>query len=240
MGPIGFSTGALCYSDFRSALRLLGQTEATAVELSALRQDELQPLLEALGELDLHAYNYVSLHLPSAIDSAFEETMLSLIAEFPPDWPLITHPNVVTRWRDWEHLGARLCVENMDKRKPIGQTARHLTELFERLPDASFCLDLGHVHQIDPTMGEAVLILERFHSKLRQLHVSEVNSESKHDPLSRESAAAFSLIAHLIPEGIPTILESRISPLLPQAVQSEIDFAAKLLSDGLALQLAGD
>lgn len=240
MRSIGFSTGALCYSDFRRALQLLAGTNATAVELSALRQAELEPLVVALAELNLQRYKHVSVHVPSAIEPAFEGIMLDLLAQFPVEWPLITHPNVITLWDRWRALGERLCIENMDKRKPVGQTARDLEEIFERLPNATFCLDLGHAHQIDPTMGEAVLIIERFRGRLSQLHVSEVNSQSKHDPLSRESASAFSLVAHLIPEGLPTILESRLSPLAVQVIQAEINFATDLLDSAIALELAGD
>jgi len=240
MRPIGFSTGALCYSDFRQALQFLAGTNATAVELSALRQPELEPLVAALPDLSVQQYKHVSVHLPSSIEPAFEAIMLDLLARFPVGWPLITHPNIVSLWDRWRALGGRLCIENMDKRKPVGQTARDLREIFEKLPDATFCLDLGHAHQIDPTMGEAVLIIEAFRDRLSQLHVSEVNSESKHDPVSRESASAFSLVAHLIPEGLPTILESRLSPLSVDVIQAEIDFTADLLESPIALELAGD
>ncbi len=240
MRPIGFSTGALCYGDFRHALGLLGETNATAVELSALRQNELEPLVAALNNLNLEQYRHVSVHLPSAVDPEFEATMLDLLGQIPAHWPLITHPNVIRICDRWQALGDRLCVENMDKRKPIGQTAHDLGGIFERFPEATFCLDLGHAHQIDPTMGEAVLIIERFRDRLTQLHVSEVNSESKHDPLSRESASAFSLVAHLIPRNVPTILESRLFPLNAAAVQAEIDFAGDLLDSISVLELAGD
>jgi len=99
----------------------------------------------------------------------------------------------------------------MDKRKLIGQTARDLSGIFERLPRATFCLDIGHVHQIDPTMGDAVLILEEFRHRLRQLHISEVNSESKHDLISLEAERSFRVLAQLIPKETPAILESRVS-----------------------------
>jgi hypothetical protein len=131
----------------------------------------------------------------------------------------------------------------MDKRKPIGRTAKELREIFNRLPSATFCLDIGHAHQIDPTMGEAILILEEFGSRLRQLHVSEVNSESKHDSISLESASAFSLVAHLIPNDIPIILESRLPILSAATIQSEMDTATRVLDASVAietLELAGD
>ena len=244
MRPIGYSTGALAYSDFRKALQILAQTTATAVELSALRQNELGPLVEAVGRLSLHQFHHVSFHLPSYIDSGFELQLLDFVDRLPQEWLLVTHPNIITSWERWDRLGERVCIENMDKRKPIGQTAGQLRAIFERLPNATFCFDLGHAHQIDPTMGEAVLILDECGDRLRQLHVSEVNSESKHDPISLDSALSFSIVSHLILKHIPLILESRLSPPSEppsaQQVEHEMEAARKILSAPVPIELAGD
>jgi hypothetical protein len=43
MRTIGFSTGALAERYYRRALQMLAHKPVNAVELSALRQDELQP-----------------------------------------------------------------------------------------------------------------------------------------------------------------------------------------------------
>lgn len=240
MRYIGFSTGALAYGDFNEGLRLLGKTKATAVELSALRQNELGPLIEAVDRLDLRQFQHISLHVPSSITSSFEGTLLAMLRPLPADWLLVTHPDVISMWNEWSSLGPRLCIENMDKRKPVGRTARDLREIFNRLPAATFCLDIGHAHQIDPTMGEAVLLLDEFGGKLRQLHVSEVNSESKHDPISLESQSAFSVVAHLIREDTPVILESRLPVVSTGAIQSEMDSVEQILDGVEAMGLAGD
>jgi len=68
----------------------------------------------------------------------------------------------------------------------------------EVLPRASLCFDIGHARQVDPTMSEAAAILQRYSARLRQLHVSEVNSQSKHDSLSFESILAFRRVSHLV------------------------------------------
>ena len=98
----------------------------------------------------------------------------------------------------------------MDKRKPVGRSVGELARIFAELPDATFCFDIGHARQFDPTMTEAWLILKEFGSKLRQVHVSEVNTRSKHDCLSYASILAFQEVAHLIPEGVPLILETPV------------------------------
>jgi len=81
-----------------------------------------------------------------------------------------------------------------------GRTARELSEIFQKLPEAQLYLDLRHCRQVDPTMNESYLILQQFGARLGQLHVSEVNSRSTHDPLSDAAVSAFEKIAFLIPE----------------------------------------
>jgi hypothetical protein len=125
----------------------------------------------------------------------------------------------------------------MDKRKPIGQTVADLAEIFGALPRASLCFDIGHARQVDPTMSEAAAILQRYSARLRQLHVSEVNSQSKHDPLSFESVLAFRRVAHLVPENTPVILESRVEE---DGIDDEIENACKALSVEDVLALTGD
>jgi hypothetical protein len=60
-------------------------------------------------------------------------------------------------------------------------------------------------------MTEAYSILKRFRSKLAQLHVSEVNSRSRHDLLSYTTIQSFRDVAHMIPPGTPLILETPVS-----------------------------
>lgn len=237
MRPIGFSTGALTFGQTAEALELLSRTNATAVELSALREQEFHPLLDSIGQYDLRKYRFVSLHLPSSIHPPFERDILSRLNEVPAEWPLIVHPNIISDWAAWGALGPRLCVENMDKRKPIGQTAQGLSYLFEKAPDASFCFDIGHAHQVDPTMGEAVLILERYTGRLRQIHVSEVNSQSRHDPISLDASLAFSSISELLPPEIPVIIESVVPH---DDIESEMRMARTVLDGAISMQLTGD
>jgi len=195
--------------------------------------------------LSLNRYSHISIHLPSSFDAGFELNLLSLAAHFPVGWPLVAHPDAIRDWELWRRLGSRVCIENMDKRKPIGQTRRHLLSIFEKLPDATFCFDIGHAHQVDPTMGEAVLILEEFAAKLRELHISEVNSESKHDQISLEAERSFAIVRGLIPREVPVIVESRVASLgevLGEAVRHRIDTELQLVRRLLdpAVEMAAD
>ena len=51
------------------------------------------------------------------------------------------------------------------------------------------------------------------------MHVSEVNTSSRHDPLSYASILAFQDVAHLIPSNVPLILET---PVREEDIDTEI------------------
>lgn len=220
MRPIGFSTGALAYADFRQGLTLTRAAGCSVVELSALRQAELFPLLDSLNSLDVTGFEYVSIHAPSQFEPAWEAQAWDRLREQAwRGWPVVVHPDALCDFSLWRELGTLLCVENMDKRKPAGRSATELASVFDKLPDASLCFDIGHSRQCDPTMTEAYRILRQFGGKLRQIHLSEVNTRSKHDPLSYASIRAYQNVAHLIPESVPVILET---PVTPNHMESEI------------------
>lgn len=209
---VGFSSGALAYSDFRRGVAMLLANNIRAIELSALRENELEPMISGIPELDLSQFEYISVHAPSAFKAETEEVIVSKLADLCAErnWPIILHPDAVYEPSVWRRLGKLLCIENMDKRKAGGRTADELSGIFDQFPDASFCFDIGHARQVDATMTESYLILRKFGNRLRQVHVSEVNTRSKHDPLSWASILAFREVAELIPPNIPLILETPV------------------------------
>lgn len=209
-----------------------------AVELSALRQEELLPLVEQLDELDLRQFRYVAFHAPSSLEKSFEPAALELLQRVRSrGWPIIVHPDAMHNVAQWGALGELLCIENMDKRKNVGRTAAALDEFFQVLPKARFCFDIGHARQVDPTMSEAALMLQRFGDRLTQLHVSEVGSQSKHDPLTLEAVLAFQRVSHLVPPNTPVILESRVEE---SGIGEEIENVIQALDPERTLAIAGD
>ncbi|MCU0691198.1 MAG: hypothetical protein MUF54_07350 [Polyangiaceae bacterium] len=213
MRPIGFSSGALALGDFRLALDMVAaDLDVKAVELSALRAPELPRLVAAIDSLDLSRYSYVAVHAPSAYSSADEPQVVeTLKAVSARGWPIVIHPDAIHEWSLWRQFGRLLCVENMDKRKPIGRSAQELAACFDKIPDASLCLDLGHARQVDPSMSGAYGILREFGDRLMQLHLSEVATDSRHDRLSYSASLAFQQVARFIPEQTPVILETPVS-----------------------------
>lgn len=216
MRLIGFSTGAVAYSDFQRALELLSSEPVNCVELSALRLHEVGPLLESVRTLELRRYKYVSFHAPSKFSADEERPLVEDLSRLPPEWPIILHPDVIHDFALWRPFGSRLAIENMDRRKPVGRTVEELRPIFDELPNATMCFDIGHARQCDTSMTEAYKLLKTFQNRLKQIHVSEVNTSSQHDPISYAAKLAFQEVASLIPLGIPMIIESRVA-------QSEIN-----------------
>jgi hypothetical protein len=226
---LGFSTGALAFGAYDRGLAEIRLHALEAVELSALRQSELEPLIDAIDDLDLSGFQHIAFHAPSEIAVGTERHVVELLQRVAErNWPVIVHPDVIVDYSLWNRLGRALCIENMDKRKPIGRTAAELESLFELLPEASLCFDIGHARQIDSTMTEAYFILSRFHTKLRQVHVSEVNTRSKHDPLSYASILAIRQLADMIPINVPLIIESVIEE---SQIEAEIERVREAFPD---------
>src|SRR5271156_710208 len=176
---IGFSTGAVAKGDFRQALALLRQAGLNAVELSALREDELPQLAISLASLDLSGFAYVSVHIPSTLNRLTESDVLRLVEPaLLRGFPIVMHPDTIKTPELWRRLGQAVLIENMDKRKPTGRTTAELGECLNLLPDAGVCFDVAHARQVDPTMSEASQMLRAFGPRIRQIHVSGVGTNS--------------------------------------------------------------
>ncbi|HEV2498264.1 MAG TPA: hypothetical protein VGY31_01630 [Terriglobia bacterium] len=228
MQMIGYSTGALAYENFRRGVEMLRKRPIHALELSALREAELRPLLDGLGELNLSQFSYISFHAPSAFSPQSEEWIVERLGEISRrGWPIVLHPDAVHNYALWRPLGSALLVENMDRRKPSGRTVPELEHIFNVLPEACLCFDLGHARQVDTTMTTAHLILKRFADRLRQVHLSEVNTNSKHDRLSYGAILAYQKVAALVPKNVPVILET---PVTEQEIDAEIKRATEALT----------
>ena len=220
---IGFSTGAVARGDFRLALEMLEPHKLYAIELSALREHELRPLLDAIDSVDLTAYRYISFHAPSQFSTAAEPRVVERLERVAArHWPIIAHPDVTRDVKAWRRLGSFLCFKNMDKRKPIGRTTAELELIFSRFPDARLCIDLGHAWQVDRTMSEARQIIRRFRDRILQIHVSEVNTSSEHVPLSLSTSNAFCKVLEYLPTEAPWIIESVVGS--DAAIAREIQF----------------
>lgn len=134
-------------------------------------------------------------------------------------WLVVVHPDTIHDHRLWAGFGDRLCIENMDRRKP-GRTVQELAPVFARLPRASFCFDVAHARQCDPPMGEAYRLLDAFQDRLAEVHVSELDAHGRHERLSPAGVWACQRIADLVPLEVPVIIEA---PVQPHEIGAELD-----------------
>ena len=223
---VGFSTGALAGGDVRRALDLALEAGLAVVELSALRRDELAPLVAALDDLagDLALFREVSFHAPSAFEPEDEARVVAMLeAVHEREIPIVVHPDVIHSDALWRRFGGGLRLENMDLRKAFGQTAADLAPLFARLPEARLCLDLGHARQVDPTMAEAERLLLTFLARIDEIHLSHVDQDSRHHRLSPEAIADYQDLAPIVPDWVPLVLESPMGDEAdPAALREEV------------------
>lgn len=190
--PIGVSTGVFeLRGDWERLVAEATETSIDAVELCALSEDELPGLIAYLAAGPRLPFRCVSVHAPvknrRLDDSASAEALREL-----PLWvrSVVTHPDTLNELAPYRALDTRLVVENMDDRKTTGRTADELAPVFDELPEAGFCLDVAHVHSIDPTMAAGHELLDRFGSRLRQVHLSSL-SVGRHVPLSEADEELF-------------------------------------------------
>lgn len=211
---IGFSTGAIARGRYREALAVLQDLSVRAVELSALREEELEPLILDLPALDLEPFEYVSIHAPSRFASGSERRTANLLRQAATErgFHVVVHPDAIQAPEAWSDFGPLLLIENMDRRKSTGRTAAELVSVFQLLPEARLCFDIAHARQVDPTMTVAYEILREFGDRLAEVHISDVSTSSDHGTLSYMAEWDFSEIAHLIPNSVPAIVESKVSP----------------------------
>jgi len=209
--PVGFSTGALERGNFRAAIDWMKLHEIHAVELSALRFDELQPLVESLDHLPLESFEYVSFHAPSSFDQDKEEQVIELLQPVAKrGWNIIVHPDVIYTPIRWACLGEQLLIENMDRRKAIGRTPGELKAIFNRLPKARMCLDVAHARQLDTSLMLLWDLVRTFADRIAEVHISELDSRCRHQPMSRSALMDFRQILGRGIRSAPVIVESML------------------------------
>jgi sugar phosphate isomerase/epimerase len=123
---------------------------------------------------------------------------------------IVVHPDSIGNAELYRPLGRKLAIENMDSRKPAGQTAEDLDYFFGELPEAGLCFDVAHAKSVDPTMAEGARILDSFGDRLRHVHLSSLDDHCHHVPLTEHDESLFaSLLSRC--RDVPWILEAPTS-----------------------------
>lgn len=212
MKDIGFSTGALLNGDWEKAFKIAKKCNIETIEISALRESEFNTLFNEMMVINTDRFKRVYFHAPSQLIKISEKDLVkNLIKLTKKDMKIVIHPDIIDDYSLWERFGTHLFIENMDNRKSIGRTADELNTIFKKLPKANMCFDIGHARNVDRTMNVAKLIVDRFHEKIKMIHLSEVDMFGKHRSISLMAKLSFqSILIRLIPN-CPIILEIPIT-----------------------------
>lgn len=190
---------------------LAHQAEAistVALELAALSESELPDLIDYLDGRPSLPFQYLSLHAPSKGRQMGEHHLIELLHSVSPRIDaIVVHPDTLIDVPAWGLLGRRLAIENMDARKPIGQTADSLAQYFDVLHEARLCFDIAHAWAVDPSLDEGAEILDRFGARLRQVHISSLDQDQHHVPLTAEHEELFGPLLDRCRD-VPWILEA--------------------------------
>jgi sugar phosphate isomerase/epimerase len=83
-----------------------------------------------------------------------------------------------------EQLGMNICLENMFPKYPSFVYPEDFVEIFKRFPSFKLVLDIGHAH-IGSKRGDRVFrFIEKFHSRIGHIHVSDnFGKEDQHLPI---------------------------------------------------------
>jgi hypothetical protein len=174
----GIATGAYVQErdDWDAAIQRAAREGWRYLELTALRRTRLDRLVD-VAAATLARFDRVSLHAPTDVYTATDLVDQIHRLDFRGD--VVLHPDV---WNDDALAKLKSCAvfENMDVNKQYGRNVADLSEVFERFPEAGFCIDVAHVWTNDPSLALGHHLLDEFGQRLRQVHVSGIEADGTH------------------------------------------------------------
>jgi hypothetical protein len=191
---VGVSTGYMSesYGNWPALLEQATATSTLAVELSALSEPELPSLVDFFAAANALPFLFVSVHAPAKNRELAAADLVATLAWLADRTDaIVVHPDTVADPSAYRELGSSLVIENMDRRKVVGQTAEDLDRVFDALPEAGLCFDVPHAASIDPTLAVAREILDRHGARLRHVHLSSLDANCHHQTLTSEDEKRF-------------------------------------------------
>lgn len=227
MHIIGWSTAKLLpigdKANFPLAIEILNTIPFTCIEFKVLREWELPIFLKHLPSLDISKFERISFHICKQKKLTNKELFIQIEPVIERGWPIINHPDEITDFDLWSKLGNQLYIENMDNKKNTGRTIEEIERIFDKLPDASMCFDIGHARQIDPTMELAKDLCIKFAEKIKEIHLSNVDlTTCGHESINDNILQIFSQISSIFPP-CPIILEYK--PLIN--IEKEVKYISE-------------
>lgn len=208
----GIATGAYIAErdDWPAAIGRAGRDGWRIVELTAIDETRFDSLLAFLRGSPgaLHGFDRVSLHAPVVGLRTSPAAVLERSAAWTGD--VVLHPDVYRGSAGVRELGERALFENMDVGKSFGRDVAGLGEVFTDYPEAGFCLDVAHVWTNDRSLAQAYELLDTFHERLRQLHVSGIEPDGRHRPTTADDLALYRPVLDRCSH-VPWLLEAELA-----------------------------
>jgi hypothetical protein len=204
----GIATGAYAdeRSDWSAAIARAAREGWRFVELTAIGDSRVEDLAAVEPGL-FAAFERVSLHAPVAGDP---DDAIAAIADVGLAVDVVLHPDVYGAAPAAATLGPLAVFENMDVAKQFGQTVEDLDGIFERFPEAGFCLDVAHVWTNDGTLALGHALLDAYGDRLRQLHVSGIEPDGSHRETTAADLELYRPLLDRCPH-VPWLLEAELS-----------------------------
>lgn len=207
---VGASTGYMSghRGDWDALARMAAEESLGAIELCALSEPELPGLVDWLDAGPSLPFRWVAAHGPTKARAMPETDLVVRLARLAQHVEaIVVHPDTMEERALYRLLGPKLAVENMDTRKAAGQRADQLREIFDELPEARLCFDIAHAGVVDPSMAEGERILQQFGARLSHVHVSSLDAECHHVPLTEHDEERFGSLLDRC-RGVSWILEA--------------------------------
>ena len=239
---LGFPSGYFSnLEQLLGRLALFKELGCPIVELHLDDMERVELILQHLSKVTaaLASFDLVSLHASNerfCFDSSGRTPeilkKLDEIVSLIRPWIVVVHPDLiddpaVLTERTWP-----IGLENMDWRKLTGRFADELDYWFKQLPEAAMVLDVNHVYTNDRTMALAHTLWDRFHDRIRHIHISGfIDGQNPHVPFYSSDCDV--IIESLPTRDLPMILELEIgmSKLSPADIKQEYEYVlAKLRS----------
>jgi sugar phosphate isomerase/epimerase len=207
---IGASTGYMSghRGDWDTLARTAADESLSAVEFSALSEPELPGLVDWLEAAPSLPFRWIAAHAPAKARAMPEADLVARLARLAEHVEaVVVHPDTMDERPLYRLLGAKLALENMDTRKPVGQRVDQLERIFDELPEARLCFDVAHAGAVDPSMAEGERILEQLGARLSHVHVSSLDANCHHVSLTEDDEGRFGSLLDRCRD-VPWILEA--------------------------------
>jgi len=230
---IGFSTGVLYRKepDFNKLIKIYKSIRVNSLEIF-FGQEKLLCYNIKIG--NLKSFKHISIHAPTRnviykndkktkkILAQIEKIYKKLNAKF-----IVFHPDLVKDWKIFKNYSFEMAIENMDWRKPFGQTVKDIKRVLKN-KKIKLALDVNHCYTNDKTLRLLLDFYKNFKDRICEIHMSGFNSFSEyHEPLCITKQNKF---LTLIPEikNFPIIIESKCTN--KKGAEKELKYIKKFLS----------